>query len=134
MAIERKKFSSQVKPEVLEAFKSYAENEGKQFQMVLEEAMLEYLESRDVEMQREDVISHLKASIAKNYPLGEILAEKRATYSVKHGAAPFRSNSMLTIDRERRETVIAVLKEFRSPLDLHKLSDPTEMVAEDREK
>jgi len=75
MAIERKKFSSQVKPEVLEAFKKYAENEGKQFQMVLEEAMLEYLETRNGEKPRESVLAHFKASVAKNRVLGELLAK-----------------------------------------------------------
>lgn len=134
MAIERKKFSSQVKPEVLEAFKSYAENEGKQFQMLLEEAMHEYLETRSGDKPRESVLAHLKAGVAKNYPLGEILAEKRESYSVKLEQATFITNSMSTIDRKRREEVITEVKKFRDQLNLYKLSDPAKMVLEDRER
>lgn len=75
MAIKRQKFSSQANPETLNALKTIARREGRQFQTVLEEAMREYVERKNSESPRENVLAHVRASIEKNKKLGELLAQ-----------------------------------------------------------
>lgn len=43
----RQKFSSQASPEVLAALRKIAESEGRQFQVVLDEALREYIERKE---------------------------------------------------------------------------------------
>ena len=47
MATTREKFSSQAAPELLAALREIARTEGRHFQAVLEDAMQQYLESRE---------------------------------------------------------------------------------------
>ena len=46
-AAVREKFSSQASPEVLSAPRQIAEAEGRQFQAVLDEALLEYIDRKE---------------------------------------------------------------------------------------
>jgi hypothetical protein len=71
---ERIKFASQAEPELLDAIKKVAQEEGRQFQSVLEEAMVYYLENRKHKKIRSSVLSHFHDSVTKNRRLGELLA------------------------------------------------------------
>lgn len=75
MRTPREKFSSQADPEVLTAIRDIAREEGRQFQVVLEEAMREYIENREQQKPRASVMAHFQASVEKNRRLGELLAK-----------------------------------------------------------
>lgn len=72
--VPREKFSSQASPELLAALRKIARKEGRQFQVVLEEAIGQYLEERDRGKPRAAVIAQFQASVEKNRRLGELLA------------------------------------------------------------
>ena len=57
MVASREKFSSQAAPELLEAVREIARKEGRQFQVVLEDALRNYVESK--EQQKPDPKSWL---------------------------------------------------------------------------
>ena len=61
----RRKFASQADPEVLDAFREIAKEDGRQFQAVLEDAMVEYLERRRDGSTRSSVLKHFHASLKK---------------------------------------------------------------------
>ena len=46
MVAQREKFSSQASPEVLAEMRAIARREGRQLQAVLEEAMIDYIETK----------------------------------------------------------------------------------------
>lgn len=71
----RKKFSSQADPEVLQALRAIAREEGRQFQAVLEDAMREYVEQRRSNKPRPAAMAHFRASVERNRRLGELLAK-----------------------------------------------------------
>jgi hypothetical protein len=71
----RQKFSSQADPLVLDALRDIAREEGRHFQAVLEEALREYLERRQGEPPREEVLAHFRSSVEKNRQLGKLLAQ-----------------------------------------------------------
>ncbi len=75
MAARRKKFSSQANPDILAAIQEIAKNEGRQFQAVLEEAMIDYIEKKNGDNARSTVMAHFRASVAANQKLGELLAK-----------------------------------------------------------
>ena len=58
----REKFSSQAKPEVLAALRQVAENQGRQFQAVRDEALRDYIDRQQKERPRR----HVMASFASN--------------------------------------------------------------------
>ena len=70
----RQKYASQADPRLLDAMRQVAQEEGRQFQAVMEDAMREYLERRQNASPRERVLVYLRASIEKNRRLGELLA------------------------------------------------------------
>lgn len=74
MAAPRQKFASQASPEVLEAVHSIAEEEGRQLQAVIEEALREYIERKRGERPRDEVLAHLQASIERHRALYRRLA------------------------------------------------------------
>lgn len=69
------KFSSQARPELLEEVRRLAASEGRQFQAVLDEALVEWLERRKGSAPRPEVIAHAKASIARHRALYQELAK-----------------------------------------------------------
>lgn len=71
----RQKYASQADPELLNAMRRVAQEEGRQFQAVMEDAMRDYLERRNNASPREHVMAHLRTSIEKNRRLGELLAQ-----------------------------------------------------------
>ena len=74
MSSPRKKFSSQVAPELLDAMREVAREEGRHFQAVLEEAMREFIDNRLRQKPRTEVMAHFQASVERNRRLGEMLA------------------------------------------------------------
>lgn len=72
---QRQKFASQAAPEVLEGVRSIAEEEGRQLQSVIEEALREYVERKRGERPREQVLAHLQASVQEHRELYRRLAE-----------------------------------------------------------
>ena len=68
-------FSSQASPGVLAAMREIARGEGRQFQVVMEEAMEEYFANRRQESPRTEVMVHFRASVERNRRLMELLAE-----------------------------------------------------------
>ena len=75
MVAYRKKFSSQASPELLEAVRKVARERGISFRAALEDAMREYVESRDQSKVRPEVMAHYRASLEKNRRLAELLAQ-----------------------------------------------------------
>ncbi len=71
---KREKFSSQVDPELLAGMRKIANDDGRQFQAVLEDALRTYIEGRSQRKVRPEVMAHFWASVEKNYRLGELLA------------------------------------------------------------
>lgn len=75
METNRRKFASQADPDLLDAVRDVAAEEGRQFQVVLEEAMREWLERKRGDRPRPEVMAHLAASIAAHRDLYRRLAE-----------------------------------------------------------
>ena len=75
MAQTRKKFSSQASPELLDALRAAAREEGRHFQAVLEDAMRGYLEAKARETVRPEVMERFRASVERHRLLGELLAQ-----------------------------------------------------------
>jgi predicted transcriptional regulator len=75
MALARQKFSSQADPELLEALREIAQQEGRQFQAVLEQAMREFIERKNSAHPRAHVIAHFRASMEQNDELYKLLAQ-----------------------------------------------------------
>ena len=71
----REKFSSQAAPELLTKMREIAQSDGRHFQSVLEDAMSDYIESRDRQKVRPNVMAHYRASAEKNRRLAELLAQ-----------------------------------------------------------
>lgn len=69
------KFSSQARPELLEEVRRLAASQGRQFQAVLDEALVEWVERKKGSAPRPDVIAHAKASIARHRALYQELAK-----------------------------------------------------------
>lgn len=71
---ERQKFASQAPPALLEEVRSIADEEGRQLQSVIEEALREYVERKRGERPRDAVLAHLQASIEQHRELYRRLA------------------------------------------------------------
>ena len=75
MPTAREKFSSRAAPELLSAVREIARKEGRHFQVVLEDALREYVENHAQQGSRASVMAHFEASVDRNRRLGERLAE-----------------------------------------------------------
>ena len=73
--VTREKFSSQAAPELLSKMREIARKDGRHFQAVLEDALLEYIEGREQQKVRPEVMAHYQASVEKNRLLAELLAQ-----------------------------------------------------------
>jgi hypothetical protein len=71
----KEKFASQASPELLAAMRQMAEEEGKQFQSLLDEAMREFLERRGTNKPRQHVMEQLGLSIQEFDSLYKKLAK-----------------------------------------------------------
>lgn len=61
----REKFSSQASPEVLAALRQIAESEGRQFQVVLDEALRDYIERKAQGRPRRHVMEAFADSLGE---------------------------------------------------------------------
>lgn len=59
----REKFSSQAAPEVLHALRNIAENQGRQFQAVLDDALRDYIDRQQKESPRRHVMAAFASSM-----------------------------------------------------------------------
>ncbi len=75
MTSAKKKFASQASPKVLTDLKKIAAEEGRHFQVVLEEALLLYIEQYKQRSVRPSVMAHFRTSLARNRRLGDLLAK-----------------------------------------------------------
>ena len=75
MATTRAKFSSQAPPELLAGMREIARKEGRHFQAVLEEAMVNYIESKARDKVRPEVMAHYRASVERHRRLYELLSQ-----------------------------------------------------------
>ena len=75
MATIKEQFSGRAAPELLSAMRGIALAKGCDFEAALEEAMQEYVASRDEPKVRPEVMVHYQASVEKNRRLGELLAQ-----------------------------------------------------------
>jgi hypothetical protein len=70
-----RKFSSQAEPEVLEALQAIADQEGRQLQSVLGEAMREYLARKQTRAPRRNVLEAFQKSLEERDELYRSLAK-----------------------------------------------------------
>ena len=61
--IAREKFSSQAAPDVLAALRQIAEDQGRQFQAVLDEALRDYIDRQQKERPRRHVMASFASSL-----------------------------------------------------------------------
>jgi hypothetical protein len=71
----REKFATQVNSEILSAVRSLAEKEGRQLQVLVEEALADLIEKRKKVTPRAHVMAAYLASHEKHAPLYKKLAE-----------------------------------------------------------
>lgn len=69
------KFATQVDPAVLARVRHIAKTEGRQVQSLVDDALREYLERRDENYIRPDVMAHFQASLAEHDELYRLLAK-----------------------------------------------------------
>jgi hypothetical protein len=75
METPRRTFASQADPVLLDAVRDIAAEEGRQFQVVLEEALGEWVERKRGERPRQEVMAHLAGSAAAHRELYHRLAQ-----------------------------------------------------------
>jgi len=63
MTVSREKFSSQADPAILQAARELAEQQGRQFQSIIEEALSQYLERQKSDRPRPEVLELLGLSM-----------------------------------------------------------------------
>jgi len=75
MSATREKFATQVNTEILSAVRSLADKEGRQLQVLVEEALTDLIEKRKKATPRAHVMGAYLASHEKYAPLYKKLAE-----------------------------------------------------------
>ena len=75
MVAQREKFSSQASPELLAEVRKIARDDGRHFQAVLEDALRDYIKSREQQKVRPEVMAHYRASVERNRLLYKLLAQ-----------------------------------------------------------
>lgn len=71
----KQKFSSQLDDSLLADIRAIAEEEGRQLQSVLDEALSEWVEKKRGLRPRSEVLAHLKDTMARNREAYRLLAE-----------------------------------------------------------
>jgi len=76
MAVQaREKFATQVNTEILSTVRSIAQNEGRQIQFLVDEALADLIEKRKQSQPRAHIMAAYQASHEKFAPLYKKLAE-----------------------------------------------------------
>ncbi len=71
----KQRFAAQVDPELLATARAIAVAEGRQFQSIVEEALLDFVEKRKTPGPRAHVMAQYQASVDRNSELYERLAK-----------------------------------------------------------
>jgi hypothetical protein len=71
----KQRFAAQVDPELLATARAIAAAEGRQFQSIVEEALLDFVEKRKMPGPRAHVMAQYQASVNRNAELYERLAK-----------------------------------------------------------
>lgn len=71
----KQRFAAQVDPELLATARAIAAAEGRQFQSIVEEALLDFVEKRKTPCPRAHVMAQYQASVNRNAELYERLAK-----------------------------------------------------------
>jgi len=71
----KQRFAAQVDPELLATARAIAVAEGRQFQSIVEEALLDFVEKRKSPGPRDHVMAQYQASVNRNSELYERLAK-----------------------------------------------------------
>ena len=71
----KQRFAAQVDPELLATARAIAVAEGRQFQSIVEEALLDFVEKRKSPGPRAHVMAQYQASVNRNSELYERLAK-----------------------------------------------------------
>jgi hypothetical protein len=71
----KQRFAAQVDPELLATARAIAVAEGRQFQSIVEEALLDFVEKRKMPAPRAHVMAQYQASVNRNAELYERLAK-----------------------------------------------------------
>ena len=71
----KQRFAAQVDPELLATARAIAVAEGRQFQSIVEEALLDFVEKRKTPGPRANVMAQYQASVDRNSELYERLAK-----------------------------------------------------------
>ena len=74
-SVKRVKFASQMEPDLYEDLKSVAQEDGRQIQAVLEDAVRVYIENRKRPMARRHVLDALEVSMIEHDALYKELAK-----------------------------------------------------------
>lgn len=74
IAMAKQEFASQASPELLAALRSIAQQEGRSFKSVLEDAIRLYVSRRNQQSVRPEIMAHFSASLERNRRLYELLA------------------------------------------------------------
>ncbi|MBI1385428.1 MAG: hypothetical protein GC150_11005 [Rhizobiales bacterium] len=72
---QRQKFATQVDPDLIEAVRDIAREEGRQVQTLIDEALADLVEKRRLSKPRKHVMAAYRASIASHGKLYKKLAE-----------------------------------------------------------
>lgn len=75
MAVKREKFSTQADPHLLAEMRSIAASQGRQFQAIIEEAFIDFIDKQKQDKPRPYVMAQFQASVEKNDELGRLLAQ-----------------------------------------------------------
>lgn len=75
MTVQREKFSSQLNPEILAQVRDYAAAHGRQFQSVLEQSLIEFLDRHQTNRPRTHVMEALGLSLEEFDELYQKLAQ-----------------------------------------------------------
>ena len=75
MVTTKEQFSGRAAPELLAAMRSIAHTEGRDFEATLEDAMREYVASREESNVQPEAMAHFRASLERNRRLYELLAQ-----------------------------------------------------------
>lgn len=69
------KFATQIAPDILASLRGMAQDEGRQIQAILDEALREYFSNRQQSRPRRHVLDALQISMAEHHALYEVLSK-----------------------------------------------------------
>lgn len=71
----KQRFAAQVDPDVLAKTKAIADREGREFEAIIEEALVDFVAKKTGAQPRADVLAHYEATVARYDSLFERLSK-----------------------------------------------------------